>query len=115
MGAWWVRRGWARIPTPGGRGGGLERIRCFYLYPSTLSDTALEAMARVDNVCKYVDLPLQHADTEVLQRMRRARDTDALRRILERVRAKLGDPVIRTAFIAGFPGETDAEFEETGT
>jgi ribosomal protein S12 methylthiotransferase len=94
-----------------GRIRGIERIRCFYLYPSTLSDAALDAMARVDTVCKYVDLPLQHADTDVLRRMRRARDADALRRIVDRVRERLGDPVIRTAFITGFPGETDRAFE----
>ncbi len=94
-----------------GRVRGLERVRCFYLYPSTLTDEALEAMARVETVCKYVDLPLQHADSEVLRRMRRARDADALRRIIERVRRHLGDPVLRTAFITGFPGETDEAFE----
>jgi ribosomal protein S12 methylthiotransferase len=106
-----LRDGLAQLLYRLGRVRGLERVRCFYLYPSTLSDAALEAMARVDNVCKYVDLPLQHADTGVLQRMRRARDTDSLRKILDRVRAKLGDPVIRTAFITGFPGETDAAFD----
>jgi ribosomal protein S12 methylthiotransferase len=90
---------------------GIERLRCFYLYPSTLTDAAIDAMARIDTVCKYVDIPLQHADTDVLRRMRRARDTDALRRIVDRVRARLGDPVIRSAFITGFPGETDAAFE----
>ena len=94
-----------------GRVGGLDRVRCFYLYPNTLADSALEAIARVENVCKYVDLPLQHADAEVLRSMRRARGADQLRRILDRVRARMGDPVIRTAFIVGYPGETDAAFE----
>jgi ribosomal protein S12 methylthiotransferase len=68
-------------------------------------------MARVEKVCSYVDLPLQHADADVLRRMRRARDGDSLRRIVERVRERLGDPVLRTAFITGFPGETDRAFE----
>jgi ribosomal protein S12 methylthiotransferase len=94
-----------------GRVSRIERIRCFYLYPNTLTDAAIEAMARVETVCKYVDMPLQHADADVLRRMRRARDTDALRRIVGRVRDKLGDPVVRTAFITGFPGETDAAFD----
>jgi ribosomal protein S12 methylthiotransferase len=106
-----VKEGLAELLYRLARVRGIERIRCFYLYPSTLTDAALDAMARIDTVCKYVDIPLQHADTAVLRRMRRARDTDNLRRIVERVRTRLGDPVLRTAFITGFPGETDAAFE----
>ena len=94
-----------------GRVPGLERVRCHYLYPNTLSDSALEAMRVVENVCAYVDLPLQHADPLVLKRMRRGKDTDFLRRILDRVRSCFDDPVLRTTFIVGFPGETQAAFE----
>jgi ribosomal protein S12 methylthiotransferase len=106
-----MKEGLAELLYRLGRVRGAERLRCFYLYPSTLSDAAIDAMAHVDAVCKYVDIPLQHADTAVLRRMRRARDADALRRIVERVRTRLGDPVLRTAFITGFPGETDRAFE----
>jgi len=106
-----LQEGLAQLLYRVGRMSGIERVRCFYLYPNTLTDAAIEAMARVETVCKYVDMPLQHADSEVLRRMRRARDADALRRIIDRVRDRLRDPVLRTAFITGFPGETDAAFE----
>jgi ribosomal protein S12 methylthiotransferase len=89
----------------------LERVRCFYLYPNTLTDAALDAIATVDNVCAYVDLPLQHADPDVLRRMRRARDTDQLRRIVDRARERIENAVLRTAFIVGFPGETEDAFD----
>ncbi len=94
-----------------GRVNGLERVRCYYLYPNTLTDSALEAINDVENVAAYIDLPLQHADGGVLQKMRRAKDADQLRRILDRVRERVADPVIRTSFIVGFPGETEAAFD----
>jgi ribosomal protein S12 methylthiotransferase len=93
-----------------GRVRGLERVRCFYLYPSTLSDTALDAMREVGNVVPYVDIPLQHADGEVLRRMRRAKDTGQIRRVVERIRERVPGAAIRSAFIVGFPGETEEAF-----
>ncbi|HXC51168.1 MAG TPA: 30S ribosomal protein S12 methylthiotransferase RimO [Candidatus Limnocylindrales bacterium] len=94
-----------------GRVRGLERVRCFYLYPSTLSDSALDAIRDVDNVVPYIDIPLQHADTDVLRAMRRAKDTGQIRRVVERIRERIPGAAIRSAFIAGFPGETEAAFE----
>ena len=94
-----------------GRVAGLERVRCYYLYPNTLTDSALEAMRDVDNVCAYVDVPLQHADAAILQSMRRAKDADQLRRLIDRIRGYLGDPVLRSSFIVGYPGETESAFE----
>jgi ribosomal protein S12 methylthiotransferase len=85
-------------------------VRCFYLYPSTLSDSALDAIREVDNVVPYVDIPLQHADTDVLRAMRRAKDTGQIRRVIERIREKIPGAAIRSAFITGFPGETDEAF-----
>ncbi len=93
-----------------GRVEGLERVRCFYLYPSTLTDGALEAMRDVGNVVPYVDIPLQHADAEVLRRMRRAKDTGQIRRVVERIRETIPGAAIRSSFIVGFPGETDDAF-----
>jgi ribosomal protein S12 methylthiotransferase len=93
-----------------GRVQDLERVRCFYLYPSTLTDSALDAMRDVENVVPYVDIPLQHADGEVLRRMRRAKDTGQIRRVIERVRERIPGAAIRSAFIVGFPGETDEAF-----
>jgi ribosomal protein S12 methylthiotransferase len=93
-----------------GRVNDLERVRCFYLYPSTLTDSALDAMRDVGNVVPYVDIPLQHADSEVLRRMRRAKDTGQIRRVIERVRERIPGAAIRSAFIVGFPGETEEAF-----
>jgi ribosomal protein S12 methylthiotransferase len=94
-----------------GRVDGLERVRCFYLYPSTLTDSALDAIRDVGNVVPYVDIPLQHADTDVLRRMRRAKDTGQIRRIVERIRERIPNAAIRSSFIVGFPGETDDGFQ----
>ncbi|HYC55477.1 MAG TPA: 30S ribosomal protein S12 methylthiotransferase RimO [Candidatus Binatia bacterium] len=94
-----------------GRVGGLERVRCFYLYPSTLTDTALDAIAQVENVVPYIDMPLQHADSEILRLMRRHKDTGQVQRILDRIRQRVPGASIRTSFIVGFPGETDEAFE----
>jgi len=90
---------------------GLERVRCLYLYPNTLADSALSAMKEVGNVCAYVDMPLQHADTAILASMRRGGTTGSLRRLLDRIRERLGDPVMRSTFIVGYPGETESAFE----
>lgn len=94
-----------------GRVDGIERIRCFYLYPSTLTTSALEAMRDVDKVVPWIDIPLQHADSEVLRRMRRARDTGQIERIVDKIRSVLPDTYIRSSFITGFPGETEEAFE----
>jgi len=106
-----IQEGLARLLHRLGRVEGLERVRCYYLYPNTLTDAALDAINDVENVASYIDLPLQHADGAVLRNMRRAKDADQLRRILDRVRERVADPVIRSAFIVGFPGETEAAFE----
>ncbi len=94
-----------------GRVGGIERVRCLYLYPNTLTDAALEAIATVANVCPYIDIPLQHADREVLRRMRRGKDAGSLMRLLERIREHIPGVALRSAFITGFPGETEEAFE----
>jgi ribosomal protein S12 methylthiotransferase len=105
-----VKDGLAKLLYRLGRVDGLQRVRCYYLYPNTLTDSALDAINDVDNVAQYIDLPLQHADADVLRRMRRAKDADQLRRILDRVRERVSDPVIRTSFIVGFPGESESAF-----
>jgi ribosomal protein S12 methylthiotransferase len=97
-----------------GRVGGIERVRCLYLYPNTLTDAALEAIATVANVCPYIDIPLQHADREVLRRMRRGKDAGSLMRLLERIREHIPGVALRSAFITGFPGETEEAFEVLG-
>jgi len=91
---------------------GLEWIRLLYLYPTTITDDVLDAMAECDKICKYIDLPLQHASADVLRRMRRPGNGDAYRRLLARIRARVPGVTLRTTFIVGFPGETDQDFAE---
>lgn len=91
---------------------GLEWIRLLYLYPTTITDDVLAAMAACEKVCNYIDLPLQHASAGVLKRMRRPGDRRTYDRLLARIRTALPDVTLRTTLIVGFPGETDEEFAE---
>jgi ribosomal protein S12 methylthiotransferase len=88
----------------------LSWIRLLYCYPNFISDALLEAMANLSKVVKYIDMPLQHADDMILRAMRRERSADALRRLLDRIRMRLPQVALRTSFIVGFPGETEAAF-----
>ena len=90
----------------------LRWIRLLYLYPTTITDDVLDAMAECEKVCNYVDLPLQHASADVLRRMRRPGNGDAYRRLLARIRARIPAVTLRTTFIVGFPGETEQDFAE---
>jgi ribosomal protein S12 methylthiotransferase len=90
---------------------GLEWIRLLYLYPTTITTDTLTAIAECDKVCKYVDLPLQHASDPVLKRMRRPGTRASYVRLIEKVRATIPGVTIRTTFIVGFPGETARDFE----
>jgi ribosomal protein S12 methylthiotransferase len=91
---------------------GLEWIRLLYLYPTTITDDVLQAMAECPKVCNYIDLPLQHASADVLRRMRRPGNRKAYDKLLARIRRTLPDVTLRTTFIVGFPGETDADMQE---
>jgi ribosomal protein S12 methylthiotransferase len=91
---------------------GLRWIRLLYLYPTTITDDVLAAMADCDKVCRYVDLPLQHASADVLKRMRRPGNRRTYDTLLARIRGRVPGVTLRTTFIVGFPGETDADFAE---
>ncbi len=91
---------------------GLEWIRMLYLYPTTIGDDVLEAMAESEKICKYIDLPLQHASDAVLKRMKRPGTRAGYERLLERIRGRLPGVALRTTFIVGFPGETEDDFRE---
>jgi ribosomal protein S12 methylthiotransferase len=91
---------------------GLRWIRLLYLYPTTITDDVLAAMAECEKVCRYVDLPLQHGSADVLKRMRRPGNRKTYDALLSRIRARVPGVTLRTTFIVGFPGETDAEFAE---
>jgi ribosomal protein S12 methylthiotransferase len=87
-----------------------EWLRLLYLQPDGIDDALLEALAAY--AVPYVDVPLQHASGAVLRRMRRSGDGSAHLALLDRIRAVLPGAAVRSTFITGFPGETDAEFEE---
>jgi ribosomal protein S12 methylthiotransferase len=91
---------------------GLRWIRLLYLYPTTITDDVLDAMAECEKVCRYVDLPLQHASAGVLKRMRRPGNRKTYDTLLARTRQRVPGVTLRTTFIVGFPGETDADFAE---
>jgi ribosomal protein S12 methylthiotransferase len=91
---------------------GLTWIRLLYLYPTTITDDVLAAMAECEKVCRYVDLPLQHASADVLRRMRRPGNRRTYDKLLARIRHCVPGVTLRTTFIVGFPGETEADFGE---
>jgi ribosomal protein S12 methylthiotransferase len=90
---------------------GLSWIRLLYLYPTTISDEVIEAIGDCEKVCKYIDLPLQHASDSMLQRMKRPGTRASYERLLGNIRARLPGVTLRTTFIVGFPGERDEDVD----
>ena len=90
---------------------GIEWIRILYFYPNRLTDEVIDAMAGLDKVCNYIDIPLQHAHPDTLRRMKRPWDGERYLKIFEKVRSRIPNVAIRTTFIVGFPGETKTEFD----
>jgi ribosomal protein S12 methylthiotransferase len=93
----------ARIPN-------LKWLRFLYAYPNKITGLLLDTIARHDVICKYLDMPLQHASASVLKSMRRGGNADIFLKTIERVRAAVPGVAIRSTFITGFPGETEADF-----
>ena len=91
---------------------GIEWIRLHYAYPSKFPTEIFDAMATLPKVCHYLDIPLQHASNDVLKRMRRQITQAETVALIETAKAKVPDIAIRTTFLVGFPGETEAEFED---
>ncbi|MCI8469146.1 MAG: 30S ribosomal protein S12 methylthiotransferase RimO [Eggerthellaceae bacterium] len=87
-------------------------LRVLYLQPEGVTDELLEAMAAHPNVCRYLDIPLQHVEEPLLRAMNRRGSRAAFEALFDRIRAALPDVTLRTTLIAGFPGETDEQFEE---
>ena len=110
----WAQPGWGGMSRLLGELAALEPapdwLRLLYLQPDGIDDGLLEALAA--HAVPYVDVPLQHASGAVLRRMRRSGDGAAHLALLDRIRAVLPGAAVRSTFIAGFPGETDAEFDE---
>jgi ribosomal protein S12 methylthiotransferase len=91
---------------------GLQWIRFLYAYPNKITGRLLETIAAHDNICSYIDVPLQHASATVLKRMKRGGGADLFLRSIEKMRRTIPGVTLRTSFIVGFPGETEKEFEE---
>lgn len=90
---------------------GIEWIRLLYCYPDSITDELLDTIADEEKICNYIDLPLQHADKDVLKRMNRIGSEEELLALIEKIRNKIPDVIVRTTFITGFPGETEENFE----
>ncbi|HEY1809437.1 MAG TPA: 30S ribosomal protein S12 methylthiotransferase RimO [Acidobacteriaceae bacterium] len=90
---------------------GLVWLRFLYAYPNRITGRLLEVMAKHKNICRYLDVPLQHAATPVLKAMKRGGGAEIFLKMLEKVRAAVPGIALRTSFIVGFPGETDADYE----
>jgi ribosomal protein S12 methylthiotransferase len=88
----------------------LPWLRMLYIYPSPLTLRMVDKMAEHDALLPYLDMPLQHADRDVLRSMNRPSDPDMTMRLIDHARNKLDDLVMRTTFIVGYPGETEAQF-----
>jgi len=86
-------------------------VRLLYTHPAHWSDELIETIAECDKVARYIDIPLQHIDESMLQRMRRETSRQHIVDLMAKLRAGIPDLAIRTTFIVGFPGETDEEFE----
>jgi ribosomal protein S12 methylthiotransferase len=90
----------------------LRWIRLMYLFPDRHADRVLEAVAALPKVCKYIDMPVQHASPEVLRAMNRPGSGQEYLRLLEKLRSACPDACVRSTLITGFPGETGSQFEE---
>jgi ribosomal protein S12 methylthiotransferase len=86
-------------------------VRLLYTHPAHWSDELIETIAQCDKVARYIDIPLQHIDDSVLQRMRRETSRAHIENLVHKLRAGIPGVAVRTTFIVGFPGETGAEFE----
>jgi ribosomal protein S12 methylthiotransferase len=89
----------------------LDWLRLMYAYPQHVTERLIQAMAELPQVCHYLDLPLQHGHADVLRRMRRPHDIESVYGLIARLRQAMPDLALRSTFIVGFPGETEAEFE----
>ena len=92
---------------------GQFRIRFVTSYPTDITDELIDTVVELDKVCEYFHIPMQSGSSEVLKRMNRRYVRETYKKIVEKVRSKVPDVTITSDFIAGFPGETEAQFEET--
>ena len=88
----------------------LRWIRLQYCYPERITDELIETIANQEKVCKYLDLPIQHCEDSILSRMDRVGTKQSLIKLIDKIRKKIPDIVLRTTLIVGFPGETEQDF-----
>lgn len=91
---------------------GIEWIRVHYFYPEAITDSLIDTMARHEKICNYIDMPVQHANNDILRRMARRTTQEEMLKKLDKIRAKMPDCVIRTSIIVGFPSETEEQFND---
>lgn len=91
---------------------GIEWIRLFYCYPQRITDSLIEVIKTQDKICNYIDIPLQHANHDVLKNMNRTGDGQSYIELLSKMRREIPDISFRTTFMVGFPGETEEQFED---
>jgi len=87
-------------------------IRFLYAYPENITDELIEVVKKQDKICNYFDIPLQHFSNQVLKRMNRKSNSEAIEKLINKLRKEIPDVIIRTTMIVGFPGETEQNFEE---
>jgi ribosomal protein S12 methylthiotransferase len=90
---------------------GVDWIRLFYNYPTVLTTELMDTVQRIDQVCKYIDVPLQHTHDFMLKHMKRQETEAGVRKMVDELRQRIPGVALRTTFITGFPGETEAHFE----
>lgn len=90
----------------------IKWIRVHYFYPEAITDNLIDTMAKYDKICNYIDMPVQHGNNEILRRMARRTTQEQMLEKIEKIRDKMPDAVIRTSIIVGFPGETEAQFND---
>src|SRR5262249_39549135 len=104
-----LRDGLAQLLVRLGQVEGLQWVRFLYAYPNRVTQKLLDAIGSQPGLAKYIDMPLQHASRNVLARMKRGSHGDAFLKLLERMRTTIPGVAIRTSFIVGFPGESEAD------
>jgi ribosomal protein S12 methylthiotransferase len=107
-----LEHGLARLLREMARIEGLKWIRFLYCYPSQIDEALLRVLREEEKVCRYIDMPLQHVSGRILKSMKRGGNPDSLRRLLDKIRAEVPGVTLRTSLIVGYPGETEAEFQQ---
>lgn len=91
---------------------GFKWIRVLYCYPDRVTDELIDVIAKEDKIVKYIDIPLQHCNGEVLKNMNRRGNRESLTALINKIKSKIPNVIFRSTFITGFPGETEEQFEE---